>query len=54
MSQAASTDDIDAVFGILRDFMQQVNARFTSVENKIDSTKTELVQLKVSNLRLLI
>lgn len=53
MSQAASKDDIDEVLGVLRDFMQQVDTRFTSVEHKIDSIETELVQLKESHLRLL-
>lgn len=37
MSQVATRDDIDEVLTIVRDFMQQVDSRFTNLETKVDT-----------------
>jgi hypothetical protein len=64
MSEAATRDDINEVLNVLRDFMKQVDERFTEMESKYDhliitingflqgSTSTKLnSQLAITSLR---
>ena len=46
MNDVATRKDIDEVIGIVRDFMQQVDARFNKVER-------EIIDLKESHSRLI-
>ncbi len=46
MSESATRDDIDEVINIVKDFMAQVDIRFTHIESEIS-------ELKVSHYKLL-
>lgn len=49
MDEAATRKDIDEIIGIVRDFMQQVDERFTHVDEQFTNIEKEIDELKQSH-----